>query len=154
MADILWVDDEPHRLDYEVYELGLRGHHVRRAASVREARGLLVDPGWKLVLLDQLMPLGGLDLSPLAGATLHHWLRHGDYSRFPLKEEVSEATYGNGERPSSRATPVILISAIHAPATAAYWTAETVLIIPKPIYLDSLLRGCSEALGAHGDRAE
>ncbi|MEZ4466050.1 MAG: hypothetical protein R3F60_09640 [bacterium] len=146
MADILWVDDEPHRLDYEVYELTLLHHNVRRVESVDVARAVLARARWDLVLLDQLMPLGGLELSPLAGATLHHWLRYGDYAALPWSGEVNEATYGSEETPVNRDTPVILISAIHSAVTTTYWAAESVVVIPKPIFLDSLLSGCRRAL--------
>lgn len=115
MGTILVVDDEPPILSAVMEALRDEGHVVVSAADGLAAQAILAETPPDLVLTDVSMPR-------LGGCELVRWMRG---------------------RPTTRALPVILMSAMRAPNLASL---GRVAFLEKPFDLDVLLTEVETAL--------
>ena len=56
--DILWVDDDEYLIQFFTDKLEMRGHTVRHASNVREAKEAITAKQPDLVIIDVMMPTG------------------------------------------------------------------------------------------------
>lgn len=80
---ILWLDDEPDNIEFIAEALMADGHQVELVSAVEAAIEQLENTGYDIMLLDQQLPLPGIDVKyenfVWAGCIILRWLRgNGD----------------------------------------------------------------------------
>ena len=144
---LLWIDDNPDMLDYEIWKLKEAGWIVDIAPSGREAVEFLASRSYRALLLDQLLPYSGLyeDIGPFGGLIVYSWLRGAAppviEPRPPFFDELALIRPLEG----NRVVPVAVVSAMHwsstwEPMLAANPPGSVLVRIQKPMVFGTLIR--------------
>lgn len=151
MPRLLWMDDEGARkFLYEDYKLKQQGWQIDWATSVDEAVHALCTRPYDAILIDQMMPLGGVGqqyIDVWTGCLLLWWLRRGTPPDVapPPTLEASSALWEVSPLEANRTTPTICVSAFDDPdirpvmLAASETEALRVPVLVKPIRFADLL---------------